>query len=67
MKRVAPFKRAGSALGFPAVTSRGFVEADMLKVAKAINPVLDTVDNETTNEEAKSIALALCEQYPLPY
>ena len=63
----SPFQTSGIRIGTPAVTSRGFVEADMLKVAKAINLVLDTVDNETTNEEAKSIALALCEQYPLPY
>ncbi len=63
----SPFQTSGIRIGTPAVTSRGFVEADMLKVAKAINLVLDTADNETTNEEAKSIALALCEQYPLPY
>lgn len=63
----SPFQTSGIRIGTPAVTSRGFVEADMLKVAKAINLVLDTVDNETTNEEAKLIALALCEQYPLPY
>ena len=63
----SPFQTSGIRIGTPAVTSRGFVQADMLKVAKAINLVLDTVDNETTNEEAKSIALALCEQYPLPY
>ena len=63
----SPFQTSGIRIGTPAVTSRGFVEADMLKVAKAINLVLDSVDNETTNEEAKSIALALCEQYPLPY
>ena len=63
----SPFQTSGIRIGTPAVTSRGFVEADMLKVAKAINLVLDSADNETTNSEAKSIALALCSQYPLPY
>tara|TARA_Y100000022_G_C13223491_1_gene363611 strand:- start:510 stop:1367 length:858 start_codon:yes stop_codon:yes gene_type:complete len=63
----SPFQTSGIRIGTPAVTSRGFVEADMLKVAKAINLVLDSADNETTNAEAKSIALALCSQYPLPY
>lgn len=63
----SPFQTSGIRIGTPAVTSRGFVEADMLKIAKAINLVLDSADNETPNEEAKSIALALCQQYPLPY
>lgn len=63
----SPFQTSGIRIGTPAVTSRGFVDADMIKVAKAINLVLDSADTETVNEEAKSIALSLCQQYPLPY
>ena len=63
----SPFQTSGIRIGTPAVTSRGFMEDDMLLIAKAINLILDNATEDADHNEAKSIALALCEKYPLPY
>ena len=63
----SPFQTSGIRFGTPAVTSRGMIEADMLKIANAINLVLDNIENSAKIEEARKIALSLCEKYPLPY
>ncbi|MFL2848184.1 MAG: serine hydroxymethyltransferase [Coraliomargaritaceae bacterium] len=63
----SPFQTSGIRIGTPAVTSRGFVEADMLEIARAINLVLDNIDDEMKIAEAKAIAIDLCSKYPLPY
>ena len=63
----SPFQTSGIRIGTPAVTSRGMVEEDMIKIAEAINLVLDNIENEEKIAEAKAIAIALCEKYPLPY
>ncbi|MGJ8637843.1 MAG: serine hydroxymethyltransferase [Opitutaceae bacterium] len=63
----SPFQTSGIRLGTPAVTSRGLVEEDMLKVAEAIDLVLAAPTDETVIETAKAIATELCEKYPLPY
>ena len=63
----SPFQTSGIRIGTPAVTSRGMVEEDMVKIAEAINLVLDNIEDEAKIAEAKSIAIALCEKYPLPY
>ena len=62
----SPFQTSGIRIGTPAVTSRGMVEEDMLEIAKAINLVLDNIEDEEKIAEAKAIAVALCEKYPLP-
>ena len=63
----SPFQTSGIRIGTPAVTSRGMVEEDMIKIAEAINLVLDNIEDEEKIAEAKTIAIALCEKYPLPY
>ncbi|MDA0848597.1 MAG: serine hydroxymethyltransferase [Verrucomicrobia bacterium] len=63
----SPFQTSGIRIGTPAVTSRGMVEEDMLQIAKAINLVLDNIEDEEKIAEAKAMAVALCEKYPLPY
>ncbi|MEN8662301.1 MAG: serine hydroxymethyltransferase [Lentimonas sp.] len=63
----SPFQTSGIRLGTPAVTSRGLVEADMLKVAEAIDLVLGAPEDEAVITQAKAIALELCGKYPLPY
>lgn len=62
-----PFQTSGIRIGTPAVTSRGMVEDDMLEIAKAINLVLDNIEDEDKIAEAKAIAINLCAKYPLPY
>ena len=63
----SPFKSSGIRLGTPAITSRGFVEADMEKIADIIKMVLDAPENEVEIAKAKAIAEELCKKYPLPY
>jgi glycine hydroxymethyltransferase len=63
----SPFKTSGIRLGTPAVTSRGLVEADMLKIAEAIDLVLSAPEDEAVIAQAQAIALELCKKYPLPY
>lgn len=63
----SPFQTSGIRIGTPAVTSRGMVEEDMIKIAEAINLVLDNIEDEEKIAEAKAIAITLCEKYPLPY
>ena len=63
----SPFQTSGIRLGTPAVTSRGFVESDMVKVAEAIDMVLAAPADDTVIEQAKAIAIELSKKYPLPY
>ena len=63
----SPFQTSGIRIGTPAVTSRGMVEDDMLEIAKAINLVLDNIEDEDKINQAKAIAVNLCMKYPLPY
>ncbi len=63
----SPFQTSGVRLGTPAVTSRGMREADMAKIAKAIQTVLADPESEQAIAEARDIALSLSSRYPLPY
>jgi glycine hydroxymethyltransferase len=63
----SPFQTSGIRLGTPAVTSRGFVESDMVKIAEAIDLVLGAPEDEAVIEQAKAIAVELSKKYPLPY
>jgi glycine hydroxymethyltransferase len=66
----SPFKASGIRLGTPAVTSRGFVEADMQEIAVCIDKVLKAIDTDgldTVLKEVKGRVAALTEKYPLPY
>ena len=59
----SPFITSGVRLGTPAVTSRGFKETEMLKIAKWIaNSVRDF---EETKEETLAGVDALCKQFPI--
>ena len=66
----SPFKASGIRLGTPAVTSRGFVEEDMVIIADCIDSVLkaiDTDDLDGTLERVKERIAELAAKYPLPY
>ena len=62
---LSPFVTSGIRLGSPALTTRGFKEADMEEVAAIIALVLDHATDATAQEEAKKRVDALCEKYPL--
>lgn len=58
-----PFITSGIRVGTPAVTTRGFKEAEMKKIAKWIKDI--AVDFEGNRERVTKEVLALCERYPL--
>lgn len=58
----SPFVTSGIRLGSPAVTSRGFKEADMDVVAEAIAMM---IKDASRAEEAKALVKSLTDKYPL--
>lgn len=74
----SPFKASGIRLGTPAITSRGFIEADMDVIADCIDTVLKAIDTDGLKvipSEGLDAALVkvkgrvaeLAAKYPLPY
>lgn len=59
----SPFITSGIRIGTPAVTSRGFKEDDMEKIADLI--YLTLTDFENSKETVKQGVAELCEKYPL--
>ncbi|MBQ8432579.1 MAG: serine hydroxymethyltransferase [Clostridia bacterium] len=58
-----PFVTSGIRVGTPAVTSRGFKEEDMKKIAKWLKEV--ATDFENSRERITSEVIALCEAHPI--
>jgi len=61
----SPFITSGIRVGTPAMTTRGFKEAEFVKIAKAIALVLDNPENAAKAREAKAIVKELCDAHPL--
>jgi len=61
----SPFVTSGIRLGTPAVTTRGFKEEDMRKVAKIIASAIFSSDNEEVLAELRKESLDLCKKHPL--
>jgi len=62
---LSPFVTSGIRLGSPALTTRGFKEADMKQVAKIIALVLDDPENAVVHETAKHMVHELCAKHPI--
>ena len=62
---LSPFVTSGLRLGSPALTTRGFKEADMIEVGNIIALVLNSPEDEKVKEEARARVAVLCEKYPL--
>ena len=58
-----PFVTSGIRVGTPAVTSRGFQEAEMRMIARWMKDI--AVDFEGNKDRVTAEVLALCEKYPL--
>ena len=66
----SPFQASGVRLGSPALTTRGFKEAEMAEVAACIDAVLSAVGTdrlEAAIAGTKARVLALTARFPLPY
>ena len=61
----SPFVTSGIRLGVPAVTTRGFIEEDMVEVAKIIASAIFSSDNEIGLQNLKERSLKLCKKYPI--
>ena len=59
----SPFVTSGVRIGTPAVTSRGFKEPEMVKIAQWIKDVV--VDFEGNKERIAKEVQELCEQFPI--
>ena len=59
----SPFVTSGVRLGTPAVTTRGFKEAEMVKIAHWIRLIVD--DFEANKETVSKEVQELCEKFPI--
>ncbi len=59
----SPFVTSGIRVGTPAVTSRGFKEEEMLKIAKWMGKIAS--DFDASKEEVTREVIALCEKFPI--
>lgn len=60
---LSPFVTSGVRIGTPAVTSRGFKEAEMVKIAELISDVI--TDFEGNKEQVSKQVSELCERFPI--
>ena len=61
----SPFVTSGLRMGTPAVTTRGFGEAECRTLAGWIADVLDNLEDETTIRRVRDQVLELCGRFPV--
>ena len=61
----SPFVTSGLRIGTPAVTTRGFNEAEVTQVAGWICDILDDINNQSTKDRVKQQVLDICKRYPV--
>lgn len=61
----SPFVTSGIRIGTPAITTRGFAEAESAMLANWIADVLDDVENQETIEKVKANVLDICGKFPV--
>jgi len=61
----SPFVTSGLRIGTPAVTTRGFKEAECTELAGWICDILDDVNNTEVQEAVKKKAADLCARFPV--
>lgn len=60
-----PLDPSGIRLGTPALTTRGFTEADMTRIGETIVKVLRSTQDESVLEQAREVVRELTVQHPL--
>ena len=60
-----PFITSGIRIGTPAVTTRGFVEKDMVEVGRIIAALLKNHEDQAAKDQARKDVTALTDQHPL--
>lgn len=61
----SPFVTSGLRLGTPAVTTRGFKQAEIQILSNWIADILDNIGDDATITRVKSEVLALCREFPV--
>lgn len=61
----SPFITSGLRIGTPAITTRGFKEAEAEKLSNWICDILDDINNEETITRVKTQVIELCRQFPV--
>ncbi len=61
----SPFVTSGIRIGAPAITTRGFKQAEAQELSGWICDILDALDNETVIERVRSQVNALCARFPV--
>ncbi|ACA85672.1 MULTISPECIES: serine hydroxymethyltransferase [Shewanella] len=61
----SPFVTSGLRIGSPAITRRGFKEAQAVELTNWMCDVLDDITNEGTIERVKNQVLELCAKFPV--
>lgn len=61
----SPFVTSGLRLGTPAVTTRGFKESEVKRLAHWISDILDDLANTETVRRVKAQVIELCRHYPV--
>jgi glycine hydroxymethyltransferase len=61
----SPFVTSGIRIGTPAITTRGFSEADSIQLANWICDILDDINNQQTIASVKQKVLEICKRLPV--
>ncbi|PSJ44773.1 serine hydroxymethyltransferase [Zobellella endophytica] len=61
----SPFVTSGIRIGTPAVTRRGFKEAEVRQLAGWICDVLDNINDDATSARVKEQVLDICRRFPV--
>ena len=61
----SPFVTSGIRIGSPAITTRGFKEAESRELAGWICDVLDDINNAAAIERVKQQVLEICQRFPV--
>jgi glycine hydroxymethyltransferase len=61
----SPFVTSGIRIGTPAVTTRGFTEADCITLADWIVEVIDDLENEAVLERIRDNVAQICRKHPV--
>ncbi|MEE9492591.1 MAG: serine hydroxymethyltransferase [Gammaproteobacteria bacterium] len=61
----SPFVTSGIRVGTPAVTTRGFGEAEVRQLAGWMCDVMDDVDNQAVIDQVRGQVLELCQRFPV--
>ncbi|HHJ17485.1 MAG TPA: serine hydroxymethyltransferase [Gammaproteobacteria bacterium] len=61
----SPFVTSGIRVGTPAVTTRGFDEAEVRELAGWMCDIMDDVENTATIDQVRAKALELCKRFPV--